>query len=181
MCKIISFGFVIDPGAYFRDSWNKLDFLIVIMSILDQSIPSLNLPFIKILRLLRILRPLKFLSSNINMKILVTTLMESVGEIGNMILVIFLFMLIWSIFGVAILVNKFGYCSSLHNYLNINQEKCTDINGNWSTYFYNFNDAISGLMTFFIIGNGTRTSWVTLMYFAMNGDLPSIGPSLNSN
>ena len=36
MCvKIISLGFFMDSGSYFRDSWNILDFIIVIASLLD--------------------------------------------------------------------------------------------------------------------------------------------------
>ena len=36
--KIISLGFVIERGTYLRDSWNMLDFFIVVSTLLDVSI-----------------------------------------------------------------------------------------------------------------------------------------------
>lgn len=50
---------------------------------------NINIPAIKILRMLRTLRPLRFISHNINMKIVVTALMESMGALLNVIIVIF--------------------------------------------------------------------------------------------
>lgn len=35
--KVISYGFVMDKGSYLRDSWNKLDFLIVLVGIIEIS------------------------------------------------------------------------------------------------------------------------------------------------
>ncbi|MFN9910860.1 MAG: ion transporter [bacterium] len=46
----------------------------------------------KIIRLLRILRPLKFISSNPNMKLMVNCLLKSIGGIFNVSLVI---IIIW--------------------------------------------------------------------------------------
>ena len=60
--KVISLGFVMDFNTYSRDSWNKLDFTIVSFSILDMIMSGSNLGFIKIVRMLRILRPLRFIS-----------------------------------------------------------------------------------------------------------------------
>ena len=50
--KIISLGFILDKGAYLRDSWNILDFIIVVTSLLDMSLASVNIAFIRV-------RPLK--------------------------------------------------------------------------------------------------------------------------
>jgi hypothetical protein len=60
--KVIALGFVMDMNSYLRDSWNKLDFTIVSFSILDMVLSGSNLEFIKIVRMLRILRPLRFIS-----------------------------------------------------------------------------------------------------------------------
>ena len=60
--KVIALGFVMDMNTYLRDSWNKLDFTIVSFSILDMVLSGSNLGFIKIVRMLRILRPLRFIS-----------------------------------------------------------------------------------------------------------------------
>jgi len=69
-----------------------MDFIIVMFSIIDMSLSGQNLGFIKIVRMLRILRPLRFISNNPSLKILVNCLLESVGGLMNVILVI---LLIW--------------------------------------------------------------------------------------
>lgn len=87
--KIIAYGFVIDENSYLTDSWSKIDFFIVCASLIDLSFQNINLPAIKVLRLLRTLRPLRFISHNVNMKIVVTALFESIGALFNVLIVIF--------------------------------------------------------------------------------------------
>jgi hypothetical protein len=60
--KVIAYGFVTEESTYLRDSWNILDFIIVICSFIDISVSAINLSFVKILRLLRTLRPLRLIS-----------------------------------------------------------------------------------------------------------------------
>ncbi len=48
------------PNSYFHDSWNWLDFLVVVTSLVAL---APNIPSIKVLRTLRVLRPLKSLRS----------------------------------------------------------------------------------------------------------------------
>ena len=108
--KLVALGFVIDDGSYLRDNWNILDFIIVCSSLVDMAVESINLPFIKILRLLRTLRPLRFISHNLNMKIVVTALLESAGPIANVTIVVMLIFLMFSIFGMSMLQDRFGYC-----------------------------------------------------------------------
>ena len=69
-----------------------MDCIIVMFSIIDMSLSGQNLGFIKIVRMLRILRPLRFISNNPSLKILVNCLLESVGGLMNVIVVI---LLIW--------------------------------------------------------------------------------------
>jgi len=46
--KSISCGLVLDNGSYLRESWNQLDFFIVITSIIDAVFKNVNLPIIKV-------------------------------------------------------------------------------------------------------------------------------------
>ena len=59
--KIIAMGFVCGKGMYLRSPWNALDFMIVVGSIIElvtvlTDVHTINL---KIIRTLRLLRPLK--------------------------------------------------------------------------------------------------------------------------
>ena len=59
--KIITSGFVFNgKKSYLRNSWNALDFTIVVLSIISLNI-SANISFVKVLRVARILRPLRLI------------------------------------------------------------------------------------------------------------------------
>lgn len=58
--KVLANGFLFMPGAYLRSSWNALDFLVVVVSIIDVSVSrSGGLAGLRSLRALRALRPLR--------------------------------------------------------------------------------------------------------------------------
>lgn len=88
--KVIALGFVNDEGSYLTDSWNKLDFMIVIFSIIDIIFSGSDVGYLKIIRLLRVLRPLRFISRNPNMRIVVNSLINSITGIVNVALIIFI-------------------------------------------------------------------------------------------
>ena len=61
LLKIVTLGFLINGSkSYLRDGWNVLDFLIVSFSVVSLSVDA-NLSFIKVLRVARILRPLRLI------------------------------------------------------------------------------------------------------------------------
>ena len=47
--KIVSFGLFMEKGSYLRDPWNQCDFFIVIVSLIDMAVSSINLPYMKVL------------------------------------------------------------------------------------------------------------------------------------
>lgn len=101
--KIISYGFILDDMTYLRDTWNILDFVIVVTSLIDSSLTNVNFSAVKILRMMRTLRPLRFVSHNVNIKIVVTALLSSTWAITNVLIVIFLIYLMFAILGVSLL------------------------------------------------------------------------------
>jgi hypothetical protein len=84
-----------------------MDFFIVLTSMMDLILSSVDLPFIKILRLLRTLRPLRFISHNISMKLVIVALFESIGGIFNVIVVVLIVWLMFAILGVNLFSGKF--------------------------------------------------------------------------
>ena len=61
LLKIITAGFLFNgKRSYLRDTWNMLDFIIVILSIVSLIITS-DISFVKVLRVARILRPLRLI------------------------------------------------------------------------------------------------------------------------
>ena len=94
--KILAMGFFMGKGAYLKDVWNWLDFIVVVSSVLEIWFPSLNG-----LKIFKLFRPLRSLNNVKSMKILVDTLFKSMMSLsGIMGLAIFLFT-IFAILGIS--------------------------------------------------------------------------------
>lgn len=76
--KIMGLGFIMDDDAYLRESWNILDFVIVVSSypayFEDPNEPSSGGFSISGLRAMRVMRPLKSISSIKGLKVLMQAL-----------------------------------------------------------------------------------------------------------
>jgi len=123
--KIIAFGFIFNEGTYLKDNWNRIDFVIVIVSLIDLqnliskytgNISSSSLNFLKVLRLLRTLRPLRFISHNVQLKIIITALLDSIGPIANVLIIVFIILLIFSIVGMMLFYEMYHTCYLQKNY-----------------------------------------------------------------
>ncbi|CAD8122811.1 unnamed protein product [Paramecium sonneborni] len=168
--KIVAFGFVQEEASYLRESWNILDFFIVIASFVDVSVSSINLSFVKILRLLRTLRPLRFITHNKSMKILVSALLQSINGIFNVGIVIILSWLMFAILGVSLMKNKLHYCNlndgKTYYY---GQEDCINkYQGIWENRDINFDNVLRGMLTLFVLS--TLEGWPDYMYYFIDAD-----------
>ena len=112
LTKMIALGFVgkhvssskkVKP--YLRDSWNAMDFVIVIFSILSQ-LPGVGDSNLSTLRLARILRPLRTISMFPSLRLLVTTMLTSLPMLGNVVVFFVLFFCIMGIMGVQMFSGK---------------------------------------------------------------------------
>lgn len=112
--KVVAYGFIMGRGTYLRNPWNNLDILIVTICLLE-FLPSTggNLSVMKMLRILRALRPLRLISRNKNLKLVVNTLFKSVPELCNLLIVGSLFFLIFGLFGVSYLKGSFFRCADV--------------------------------------------------------------------
>jgi hypothetical protein len=88
--KIIAMGFFMRAHSYLRDSWNILDFMVVMLGWLSSIIKSGDISAIKVIR---ILRPLRTINQIPNMSSLVSTILNSLPIMFD-VMVLFFFMLI---------------------------------------------------------------------------------------
>ena len=109
--KIIALGFTMDEGSYLRDSWNGLDFFIVVTSIIDMMLTNTDIPALKVLRMLRMIRPLRVISHNPHLKMIVAAMAESVSSIINVSFVVMIIWLMFAIYGMNTYMGMFFYCS----------------------------------------------------------------------
>ena len=123
--KIVAMGVALDEGSYLRDNWNKIDIIIVICSIFDfqnlftkyigDGSSSSSLKFLKVLRLLRTLRPLRFISHNMQLKLIVTSVFESIIPIITALCIVILFFYVFSIVGINIFYSSYHNCYALQS------------------------------------------------------------------
>lgn len=99
--KIIAFGFLLGQNAYLSDSWNKLDFFIVITGLISWASGADSFG---IFRVFRILRPLRLLTNMQGMRMLVVGFFESIPLLLNTLALLFFLFLMWGLFG----LNMFG-------------------------------------------------------------------------
>jgi voltage-dependent calcium channel T type alpha-1G len=109
--KVIAKGFLINgKDSYMRSYWNILDLTIVILSIISESISNDKLKIFKILRMIRILRPLRVIGRNEGLKLAVQTLIHVAPNVFNVAIVSLIFYLIFGIFCVTFNKGELFYC-----------------------------------------------------------------------
>ena len=172
--KSIALGFCSEPGTYIRDHWNKLDLIILVLSLIDISMNSVELSVFKVLRSLRILRPLKLIRYNISMKIVIKALFNSIISSLNVIAVVWLFWLIFSILGVSLFKGKFYTCDN-PDIKNI--DDCVKSGYSWVNYIYNYDNILEASLTLFIISS--QETWPERMFNVV--DAANIGESPITN
>ncbi|XP_069691068.1 voltage-dependent T-type calcium channel subunit alpha-1G isoform X2 [Periplaneta americana] len=98
--KMVAMG-VYGKGTYLADSWNRLDFFIVIAGALEycMNVENVNLSAI---RTIRVLRPLRAINRIPSMRILVMLLLDTLPMLGNVLLLCFFVFFIFGIVGVQL-------------------------------------------------------------------------------
>lgn len=171
--KVIALGFAMDEGSYLRDSWNKLDFFIVVTSNIDMMLAGTDIPALKVLRMLRMIRPLRVISHNPQLKMIVAALFESVGSIINVSFIVLIIWLMFAIYGMNTFMGMFFYCSE-EPYKHNTKWVCEDNGGKWLKHDSNFDDIGQAMMTLFVIAS--LEGWPDIMYQAIDVTKRDNGP-----
>ena len=103
LIKIGALGFYsADPnrGSYISDNWNKLDFTVVMFSLID-FLPIDNGP-IRMVRIVRVLRPLRTLNKIPELRFLIALLVTTISGLGDVLLFILLIFIVFAILGVQL-------------------------------------------------------------------------------
>ena len=140
--KICTLGFVAARGAYLRTGWNRLDFLILLTSLL--ALAGVGGRAGALVRLLRVLRPLRLVRRVPGMTAIFTFFMQAAGEVVNVAGVIVFFQLIFAVIGMQL-------------YMPINFE----------TSVVSFDHFVGAMLLLF--ASATGDDWSSYMWTAMDG------------
>ena len=121
--KIIAAGFLFTgKPSYIRDPWNILDFIIVVAALLGAIAgDAINISFIKSLRILKVLRPLRAISRLEGLKIAIMSLGGSIPSIVSLQAIVLFFVFLFAILQTTIFSGRFYSCDVEH--LNLSQKQ----------------------------------------------------------
>ena len=117
--QTVRLGFMFTPKAYMKDPWNRLDFLVIIASVMSYT-PFETGNLGRVFRLGRCLRPLRMINRNEGMKIIITAVIDSLAVNLGVLSLAFMLLLIFGILGVALFAGQFQFCTCSHVFLDRN-------------------------------------------------------------
>ncbi|MEQ2213414.1 hypothetical protein XENOCAPTIV_014708, partial [Xenoophorus captivus] len=111
--KIIAYGLVFHEGAYLRNCWNILDFVIVFMGLFTFGLDTINkiagVPMekgggfdMKALRAFRVLRPLRLVSGVPSLQVVMNSILKAMLPLLHIALLVFLLVTIYAIMGLEL-------------------------------------------------------------------------------
>ncbi len=109
--KVVGFGFAFTPKSYLKDTWNRLDFVVIIGTIINYL--GGNAGFV---RLLRCLRPLRIINRNEGMKVIISAVIDSLAVNVGVLALSGLGLLIFGILGVSLFGGVMWSCNCAYVY-----------------------------------------------------------------
>ncbi|CAL1275564.1 unnamed protein product [Larinioides sclopetarius] len=106
--KIIAYGFVLHPGAYLRNTWNLLDFVIVVIGVVSTALSNLMKDGfdVKALRAFRVLRPLRLVSGVPSLQVVLNSILKAMIPLLHIALLVIFVIIIYAIIGLELFSGK---------------------------------------------------------------------------
>jgi len=107
--RIIALGFISHPNAYLRNTWNILDFTIVMIGLISSILAVLQIEGfdVKALRAFRVLRPLRLISGVPSLQIVMNAILMAIIPLMNIALLVLFVIIIYSIIGLELFMGAF--------------------------------------------------------------------------
>lgn len=140
--KIIAYGFIMHKKSYLRDSWNVIDFFVVVTGLLESVFTGYNL---KALRTLRVLRPLKSINAIPSLRRLVNALIRSLPDFANVAMFLFFIFVLFGILGLHQFSDSFYFhCRSTEKPINATYWEAPEISRLCATNIMGINTCMPG-------------------------------------
>ncbi|XP_037707101.1 voltage-dependent N-type calcium channel subunit alpha-1B [Choloepus didactylus] len=185
--KMIDLGLLLHPGAYFRDLWNILDFIVVsgaLVAFAFSGSKGKDINTIKSLRVLRVLRPLKTIKRLPKLKAVFDCVVNSLKNVLNILIVYMLFMFIFAVIAVQLFKGKFFYCTDKSKelerdcrgqYLDYEKEEVEAQPRQWKKYDFHYDNVLWALLTLFTVSTGE--GWPVVLKHSVDATYEEQGPS----
>merc|ERR1719340_469688 len=109
LMRIVALGFVAHPNAYLRNTWNILDFTIVMIGLISSILAVLQIEGfdVKALRAFRVLRPLRLISGVPSLQIVMNAILMAIIPLINIALLVLFVIIIYAIIGLELFMGAF--------------------------------------------------------------------------
>ncbi|KAK4015339.1 hypothetical protein OUZ56_030320 [Daphnia magna] len=106
--KIIAYGFVAHSGAYLRNTWNFLDFTIVVIGAVSTALSTMMKDGfdVKALRAFRVLRPLRLVSGVPSLQVVLNSILKAMVPLLHIALLVIFVIIIYAIIGLELFSGK---------------------------------------------------------------------------
>lgn len=185
--KIFAYGFAFcGKDSYIRNSWNILDFIIVLSATISVIFTNVDIGFLKSLRVMRVLRPLRLLSRHRGLKLAISALFNSLPSIANLLLIVVFFIFMLAILCTTLFAGQFWYCEvehlGLNDYIIKNGIKtrydCLMYGGEWVNPDFQFDNTAASLLT--LLSIQSTEGWVDTMWQMIDVQGPELAPVRDS-
>ena len=124
LIKIIAKGFLFaGKKSYFRELWNILDFTIVVAALLGIFAgDAIEISFLKALRILKILRPLRMIGRIEGLRLAIVTLGSSIPAIVRLQSIVLFFVFLFAVLQTTLLSGRFYSCETEHLNMSMKQK-----------------------------------------------------------
>uniref|UniRef100_A0A8C5BRV7 Voltage-dependent N-type calcium channel subunit alpha-1B n=1 Tax=Gadus morhua TaxID=8049 RepID=A0A8C5BRV7_GADMO len=185
--KMIDLGLLLHPGAYFRDLWNILDFIVVsgaLVAFACSGTKGKDINTIKSLRVLRVLRPLKTIKRLPKLKAVFDCVVNSLKNVLNILIVYMLFMFIFAVIAVQLFKGKFFYCTDESKglqkdcrgqFLDYERDEVTAKTREWKKYDFHYDNVLWAFLTLFTVSTGE--GWPMVLKHSVDATYEDKGPS----
>ncbi|CAJ1068689.1 LOW QUALITY PROTEIN: calcium channel%2C voltage-dependent, N type, alpha 1B subunit, a [Xyrichtys novacula] len=185
--KMVDLGLLLHPGAYFRDLWNILDFIVVsgaLVAFAFSGTKGKDISTIKSLRVLRVLRPLKTIKRLPKLKAVFDCVVNSLKNVLNILIVYILFMFIFAVIAVQLFKGKFFYCTDESKglekdckgqFLDYDKDEVAAMPREWKKYEFHYDNVLWAFLTLFTVSTGE--GWPTVLKHSVDATFEDQGPS----
>ncbi|XP_063745485.1 voltage-dependent N-type calcium channel subunit alpha-1B isoform X2 [Eleginops maclovinus] len=185
--KMIDLGLLLHPGAYFRDLWNILDFIVVsgaLVAFACSGTKGKDINTIKSLRVLRVLRPLKTIKRLPKLKAVFDCVVNSLKNVLNILIVYMLFMFIFAVIAVQLFKGKFFYCTDESKglekdcrgqFLDYDRDDVAAQPREWKKYEFHYDNVLWAFLTLFTVSTGE--GWPLVLKHSVDATYEDKGPS----
>ncbi|XP_055958149.1 muscle calcium channel subunit alpha-1 [Patella vulgata] len=106
--KVIAYGFVMHSGAYLRNGWNILDFIIVVIGVISIILTAVHSKGfdVKALRAFRVLRPLRLVSRAPSLQVVLNSILRAMVPLLHIALLVIFVIIIYAIIGLELFSGK---------------------------------------------------------------------------